>query len=528
MQRVLIAFVIGLAIGCMLIGRVDYLLLPAGVVVPLIGVFMGLMLLLVFVMFFLYRRRYVGAFSFSAFLFFLLLGCVAFQLKYRQSESEMSALSNEHCVRGMVVNNPQRKTRSLAVQLQTKEGVTIICYLNPNPLEKRLVSNPEIGDSLVVFTKHGFVPTSFLTDSTDEFAAYRRYLFLHEIAGTCYSESWQVTKCKPEGIRAVQRVLNSQLRTLRDTAIPIGEHDDFAVVTAMTTGNKNELSKELRDQYSRAGVSHVLALSGFHLSVVYMLLQLLLFAWVGSDKWRKVARSVSIFTIWAFVAIADFPPSLVRAAIMFSLLLLSQIVRRRVNAVDVLCVTVMAMLCVNPFMLLDVGFELSVLSMLGLLTMGNWLFERWMNKRRTMSREGWIRRMVIKVSDFVVSSTITTVVCSMMTLPLVSYYFGIVPILSIGSNLIMSLLATALMAITAVWWMVSWQSQLSAWVGVGVMGIASLMNGVTSWFSSLDFAVIPWRANELGLVMWYFLIAFLLIYGARHLSIYGNGGGQHK
>ena len=151
-----------------------------------------------------------------------------------------------------------------------------------------------------------------------------------------------------------------------------------------------------------------------------------------------------------------------------------------------------------------------------------------MNKRRTMSREGWTRRMVIKVTDFVVSSAITTMVCSMMTLPLVSYYFGIVPILSIGSNLIMSLLATALMAITAVWWMVSWQSQLSAWVGVGVMGIASLMNGVTSWFSSLDFAVIPWRANELGVVMWYFLIAFLLIYGARHLSIYGNGGGQHK
>ena len=181
----------------------------------------------------------------------------------------------------------------------------------------------------------------------------------------------------------------------------------------------------MRNHYSRAGVSHVLALSGFHLSVVYMLLQLLLFAWVGSDKWRKVARSVSIFTIWAFVAIADFPPSLVRAAIMFSLLLLSQIVRRRVNTVDVLCVTVMAMLCVNPFMLLDVGFELSVLSMLGLLTMGNWLFERWMNKRRTMSREGWTRRMVIKVTDFVVSSAITTMVCSMMTLPLVSYYFGI-------------------------------------------------------------------------------------------------------
>ena len=115
-----------------------------------------------------------------------------------------------------------------------------------------------------------------------------------------------------------------------------------------------------------------------------------------------------------------------------------------------------------------------------------------------------------------------------MTLPLVSYYFGIVPILSIGSNLVMSLLATALMAIAAVWWLVSWQPLLSAWVGTGVMGIAAMMNGVTSWFSSIDYAVIPWRANGWGIAMWYFLIAFLLIYGVRYLSISGNGVGRHK
>ena len=297
---------------------------------------------------------------------------------------------------------------------------------------------------------------------------------------------------------------------------------------AMTTGNKSELSKELRNQYSRAGVSHVLALSGFHLSVVYMLLQFILFAWIGTDKWRKVARGLSIVAIWAFVAVAGCPPSLVRAAIMFSILLLAQIVRRRVNSVDVLCVTVMLMLCLNPFMLLDVGFELSVLSMLGLLTMGTWLFGWWTEQRRKIGRDGWLKRMAGKVADFVMGSVITTVVCSMMTLPLVSYYFGIVPVLSVGSNLVMSLLATALMAVAVVWWMVSWQPLLSAWVGTGVMGVAAMMNGVTSWFSSIDFAVIPWRANGWGLAMWYSLIVLLLIYGARYLPTYGNGVGQRK
>ena len=528
MQRVLIAFVIGLALGCLMIGRVDCLSLPVGVTVPVMGILMGLMLVLVLAMFFLHRKRHLYAFSFSAFLFFIVLGSVAFQLKYQHSLSEMSSLSKEHVLKGIVTNSPQRKTHSLAVEMQTLQGVSFICYLNHNPVIANPVSEPNIGDTLLIFTKHGLKPSSFLADPTDEFATYRRHLFLNEIAGTCYAESWRVTKGKPEGLMGVRQLLNNQLQLLRDTAFPIGDRDELAVVTAMTTGNKSELSKELRKQYSHAGVSHVLALSGFHLTVVYMLLQLLLFARIGSDKWRNVARGLSLIAIWAFVAVTGFPPSLVRAAIMFSILLLAQIVRRRVNSVDVLCVTVMVMLCVNPFMLLDVGFELSVLSMLGLLTMGTWMFERWTQIRYGFGRGGLFKRIVERVADFVVGSVITTIVCSMMTLPLVSYYFGFVSILSIGSNLVMSLLATALMAVAALWWMVSWQSLLSAWVGSGLMGIAVLMNGVTSWFASIEFAVIPWRANSWGVAMWYFLIACLLIYGARYLPISGNGAGRHK
>jgi competence protein ComEC len=213
---------------------------------------------------------------------------------------------------------------------------------------------------------------------------------------------------------------------------------------------------------------------------------------------------------------------------MFSILLLAQIVRRRVNSVDVLCVTVMVMLCLNPFILLDVGFELSVLSMLGLLTIGTWLFGWWTEQKRKRDCDGWLKWMAGKVADFIIGSVITTVVCSMMTLPLVSYYFGIVPILSIGSNLVISLLATALMAVAIVWWMVSWQPLLSAWVGTGVMGIAALMNKVTLWFSSIDFAVIPWRANGWGVTMWYSLIVLLFIYGVRYLPTYGNGVGRQK
>ena len=118
MRRVLIAFVIGMAIGCLMIGRVDYLSFSTDVSVPLVGVLIGVMLLLVLVMFFFHRKRYLYAFSSSSFLFFVVLGSVAFQLKYHQSQSKQSSLVGKHVVQGVVTKSPQRKTLSLAVEIK--------------------------------------------------------------------------------------------------------------------------------------------------------------------------------------------------------------------------------------------------------------------------------------------------------------------------------------------------------------------------------------------------------------------------
>ena len=74
------------------------------------------------------------------------------------------------------------------------------------------------------------------------------------------------------------------------------------------------ISKEIRDEFSITGTSHVLAMSGLHLSILYMFLT---FAWGRRKRWVLVSF-VNIILIWAFVFIAGLPLSLVRSAIMLT------------------------------------------------------------------------------------------------------------------------------------------------------------------------------------------------------------------
>ena len=96
------------------------------------------------------------------------------------------------------------------------------------------------------------------------------------------------------------------------------EDDNLAVVYAMALGDKSLLHRDLRDAYSVAGTSHVLALSGLHLGIIYSLLLLLL--WRGNRLWwwRFVVQLLVLAAVWTYVMLVGMPVSAVRSALMIS------------------------------------------------------------------------------------------------------------------------------------------------------------------------------------------------------------------
>ena len=186
--------------------------------------------------------------------------------------------------------------------------------------------------------------------------------------------------------------------------------DAYAVVAAMALGDKSALTHEIRDTYSVSGASHVLALSGLHLGIIYCLLWLLL----PHRRWPAVSQTIILIAIWLYVLLVGMPVSVVRSAVMLTVYGLLSIGHRNKMSVNALAFTAIVMLMCNPEWLFDIGFQLSFMAVLAILLFVP-LFED-VFSAKYLQEHRWIRRIwgLVAVS---VSAQIGVA-------PLIAYYFG--------------------------------------------------------------------------------------------------------
>ena len=186
--------------------------------------------------------------------------------------------------------------------------------------------------------------------------------------------------------------------------------DAYAVVAAMSLGEKSALTRTLKDTYSVSGASHVLALSGLHLGIIYMLLSLFL----PRRRWPALSQSIIILMIWAFVFLVGMSVSVVRSAVMLTLYGLLSIGHRDKMSVNALCFTAIVMLMWNPVWLFDVGFQMSFMAVLAILMFVP-LFEDVFSAKYLMEHR-WVKW----------TWGMVTVSCSAQlgVAPLIAFYFG--------------------------------------------------------------------------------------------------------
>ena len=186
--------------------------------------------------------------------------------------------------------------------------------------------------------------------------------------------------------------------------------DAYAVVAAMSLGDKSALTRDLKDTYSVSGASHVLALSGLHLGIIYMLFSLFL----PRRRWPALSQLVIILFIWAFVFLVGMSVSVVRSAMMLTVYGLLSIGNRDKMSINALAFTAIVMLMWNPSWLFDVGFRMSFMAVLAILLFVP-LFEDVFSAEYLMEHR-WIKRIW----------GLVTVSCSAQlgVAPLIAFYFG--------------------------------------------------------------------------------------------------------
>ena len=196
----------------------------------------------------------------------------------------------------------------------------------------------------------------------------------------------------------------------------------YAVVAAMALGDKSQLTTELRDAYAISGASHILALSGLHLGIIYTLLSLLL----SRRRWQMVSQIVIIVSIWLFVFLVGLSASVVRSAVMVSIYALLSLGHRDKLSVNTLAFAAIVMLLFNPMALFDVSFQLSFMAVLTIL-----LFY-------PLLESLWSQPFLLDHRLFRWLWTMLSVSCAAQigVAPLIAYYFGRISCYFLLANLV--------------------------------------------------------------------------------------------
>lgn len=289
------------------------------------------------------------------------------------------------------------------------------------------------------------------------------------------------------------------------------EGEPLAIMAAMSLGDKTMLNRSTRDLYAQTGASHILALSGLHLSILYGLLALLLVRPLrtlkrvrrGSRFLTVLIHLLPLLPLWCFVLLAACPVSLVRAATMLTLMTLLHSLRRSPRSFHVLQLTLIVMLVVSPAQLFDVGLQLSAISVAAIIFVVRLLSRFTLFTAHTFG---------LRCSRAVVMLMAVSLAAQIATMPLVAHYFGRCSLVGLLSSLLVIPAAYVILLGAVVFLLVvplrSLLAVLLSWV---IDGLHCIMAAI----SRLPMASVECHLSWWGVAACYVLLVWLAVRTAQ-------------
>jgi competence protein ComEC len=261
---------------------------------------------------------------------------------------------------------------------------------------------------------------------------YKKYLGFHQIYHQTYlnSKNWIHTKQKKANpILVFSYQLRNYLLSL------ISQHhihgDEYAIGSALILGYEDDLSNEVIGSFAATGALHVLSVSGLHVGIVFLVLNYFL-QFLGESKPARITRFiVSVSGLWLYALITGLSPSVWRAAAMFSLITAGKFYKKDISTFNIIGCSAFILLCINPYMITEVGFQLSYLAVFGIVTFHQKFYDLLIFKN--------------KILDNIWSISCVSVAAQLVTFPLGLLYFHQFPNYFLFSNLVVIPLSTIIL-----------------------------------------------------------------------------------
>jgi competence protein ComEC len=279
------------------------------------------------------------------------------------------------------------------------------------------------------------------------------------------------------------------------TFIP-GEKEQ-GLAEALLIGYKDDLDKNLVQSYSNTGVVHIIAISGLHLGLIYWLLVILTRPIRRKKNLTWLRFLIIIFSLWMFSLLAGGGPSVLRSAVMFTCIAFGEVLNKKSSIYNTLALSAFILLCINPFWLWDVGFQLSYTAVLSIVIffrpIYNWFyFEN-------------------KAVDSLWKLNALTLAAQILTLPISIYHFHQFPVLFLFANLLAVPLSSLVVIGEIILIAISFIDPIARLAGWLLHKTILFMNGYVERLNNVSFAV--WNNLSISIMQTILLLAFISFTG---------------
>ncbi|WP_238395884.1 ComEC/Rec2 family competence protein [Pontibacter pudoricolor] len=251
---------------------------------------------------------------------------------------------------------------------------------------------------------------------------------------------------------------------------------EAGISTALILGVKDDLDNDVRDSYAATGTMHVLAVSGMHVGLIFGVF-LMLFKSVNLNKSQRLLFVVVVLALlWLYAFVTGLSASVLRAVLMFSLVMIAMVWSRRHNIYNTLAIVAFLLLFYDPYFLFDVGFQLSFLAVLGIVAIHPGIYSLLEINNRFLD----------KIWEFFSIA----VAAQLITLPLGIYYFHQFPVYFWLANVVVVPVSTFGLYAGLLGLVLNWVPYLSDLLFTVHFGFIWLMNEINLLLSTFPHALI--------------------------------------
>ena len=422
-----------------------------------------------------------------------------------------ASLSSEALI-VVVTNEPQLSGKILRFETSVKESLhaksrrpvsgKLLVAINTDSVTPMTLG---YGDKLLIPSQYNDIDPPF---NPSEFN-YQRYLANKQIYKQTFLSQRQVRVLDNN---AGNRIIAFALRLRKQLVTKFYEYlmdeDAAALASTLILGYRANLSKDVISAYSKTGTMHILSVSGMHVAIVFIVLAFLMRPLSKHSRLRYLSAFIIISSIWLYALITGFSPSVCRAAMMLSFVVLGKTLNKNLNTYNLLAISAFFLLIYNPYNLVDVGFQLSYLAVIGLIYLQPKIYHLLYVKN--------------KLLDYLWSYSALSIAAQLATFPISLYYFHQFPVYFLVSNLVVVLPVAVIMYAGIAFLFIPWPSILVP-LGDCLNAVIVYTNKCLFYIEDLPFASVGgiW-INTVQYVLIYLVLAALIWAGLsrRKVAVY--------